>query len=88
MRRAYQVEAIRAAERALMDLLPDGALMDRAAAGPEAGFIIRARPADRSQKVLIAISAGAASKPAISSSRRLSVIEVPAISSDVQYSPT
>ena len=33
MRRAYQVEAIRAAERALMDLLPDGALMDRAAAG-------------------------------------------------------
>src|SRR5580693_9444797 len=33
MRRAYQVEAIRAAERALMDLLPGGALMDRAAAG-------------------------------------------------------
>ena len=33
MRRAYQVEAIRAAERALMDLLPDGALMNRAAAG-------------------------------------------------------
>src|SRR5580692_1329974 len=33
MRRAYQVEAVRAAERALMDLLPDGALMNRAAAG-------------------------------------------------------
>ena len=33
MRRAYQVEAIRAAERALMDLLPDGVLMNRAAAG-------------------------------------------------------
>jgi hydroxyethylthiazole kinase-like uncharacterized protein yjeF len=33
MRRAYQVAAVRAAERALMDLLPDGALMGRAAAG-------------------------------------------------------
>jgi hydroxyethylthiazole kinase-like uncharacterized protein yjeF len=33
MRRAYQVDAVRAAERALMDLLPDGALMNRAAAG-------------------------------------------------------
>ena len=33
MRRAYQVAAIRAAERALMDLLPEGTLMRRAAAG-------------------------------------------------------
>src|SRR5580693_9189639 len=33
MRRAYQVDAVRAAERALLDLLPDGALMNRAAAG-------------------------------------------------------
>ena len=33
MRRAYQVEAVRAAERALMDLLPEGTLMGRAAAG-------------------------------------------------------
>jgi len=33
MRRAYQVEAVRAAERALMDLLSDGVLMNRAAAG-------------------------------------------------------
>src|SRR5580693_7168622 len=33
MRRAYQVEAVRAAERALIDLLPDGVLMNRAAAG-------------------------------------------------------
>ena len=33
MRRAYQVEAIRAAERALMDLLSEGVLMNRAAAG-------------------------------------------------------
>ena len=33
MRRAYQVDAVRAAERALMDLLPDGTLMNRAAAG-------------------------------------------------------
>ena len=42
----------------------------------------------RAQKVRIAISAGAASKPPISSSRRLSVIEQAAMSSDVQYSPT
>jgi len=33
MRRAYQVAAVRAAERALMDLLPEGVLMRRAAAG-------------------------------------------------------
>jgi len=33
MRRAYQVAAVRAAERALMDLLPEGTLMRRAAAG-------------------------------------------------------
>ncbi len=33
MRRAYQVEAVRAAERALMDLLSEGVLMNRAAAG-------------------------------------------------------
>jgi ADP-dependent NAD(P)H-hydrate dehydratase / NAD(P)H-hydrate epimerase len=33
MRRAYQVAAVRSAERALMDLLPDGTLMGRAAAG-------------------------------------------------------
>jgi hydroxyethylthiazole kinase-like uncharacterized protein yjeF len=33
MRRAYQVAAVRAAERALMDRLPPGVLMQRAAAG-------------------------------------------------------
>ena len=33
MRDAYQVEAVRAAERALMAIVPDGALMGRAAAG-------------------------------------------------------
>ncbi|HEV2256231.1 MAG TPA: NAD(P)H-hydrate dehydratase [Streptosporangiaceae bacterium] len=33
MRRAYPVDAVRAAERALMAVLPDGALMNRAAAG-------------------------------------------------------
>jgi ADP-dependent NAD(P)H-hydrate dehydratase / NAD(P)H-hydrate epimerase len=33
MRRAYQVAAVRVAERALMDLLPEGTLMRRAAAG-------------------------------------------------------
>src|SRR6516225_3297231 len=33
MRYGYQVAAVRAAERALMDLVPEGALMQRAAAG-------------------------------------------------------
>ena len=33
MRYAYQVDAVRSAERALMDLVPEGALMRRAAAG-------------------------------------------------------
>ncbi len=33
MRRAYQVAAVRSAERALMDVLPEGTLMRRAAAG-------------------------------------------------------
>src|SRR5580693_1471725 len=33
MREAYRVEAVRAAERALMEIVPDGALMSRAAAG-------------------------------------------------------
>jgi ADP-dependent NAD(P)H-hydrate dehydratase / NAD(P)H-hydrate epimerase len=33
MRRAYQVPAVRTAEHALMDLLPGGTLMGRAAAG-------------------------------------------------------
>jgi hydroxyethylthiazole kinase-like uncharacterized protein yjeF len=33
MREAYQVAAVRAAERALMEIVPDGALMGRAAAG-------------------------------------------------------
>ncbi|MFF1968302.1 bifunctional ADP-dependent NAD(P)H-hydrate dehydratase/NAD(P)H-hydrate epimerase, partial [Streptomyces sp. NPDC058232] len=33
MRTAYSVETVRAAERALMARLPDGALMQRAAAG-------------------------------------------------------
>ena len=37
MRDAYQVEAVRAAERALMAIVPDGALMGRAAAGLAAG---------------------------------------------------
>jgi hypothetical protein len=36
------------------------------------------------QKVRIAISAGAASNPSISGSRRLSVMDVPAMSSEVQ----
>src|SRR5215471_18978296 len=33
MRDAYRVAEVRAAERALMDVVPDGALMRRAAAG-------------------------------------------------------
>jgi len=53
MRDAYQVATVRAAERALMDLVPDGALMQRAAAGlasvgaallrREPGFVYGAR---------------------------------------------
>jgi ADP-dependent NAD(P)H-hydrate dehydratase / NAD(P)H-hydrate epimerase len=46
MRRAYQVAAVRSAERALMDLLPDGALMGRAAAGLAAvcGSLLASHP--------------------------------------------
>ncbi len=53
MRDAYQVAAVRAAEQALMELVPDGALMQRAAAGltsvcaallrREPGFVYGAR---------------------------------------------
>ena len=42
----------------------------------------------RRQNVLMAISAGAPSSPSISGSSRLSVSEAPAMSSEVQYSPT
>ncbi|HEX5301421.1 MAG TPA: NAD(P)H-hydrate dehydratase [Streptosporangiaceae bacterium] len=55
MRDAHQVATVRAAERALMDLVPDGALMQRAAAGlasvcaallrREPGFVYGARVA-------------------------------------------
>jgi len=55
MRDAYQVAAVRAAEHALMELVPDGALMGRAAAGlasvcvsllnAEPGFVYGARVA-------------------------------------------
>lgn len=47
-----------------------------------------ASPEPLDQKVRIAISAGAASKDTSSSSSLTSVSETPAISSDVQYSPT
>jgi hypothetical protein len=43
-----------------------------------------AGPAPGGQNVRIAISAGAASNPSISGSRRLSVMDVPAMSSEVQ----
>src|SRR5579859_6399387 len=39
MRAAYQVETVRAAERALMATVPDGALMQRAAAGLAAACV-------------------------------------------------
>jgi ADP-dependent NAD(P)H-hydrate dehydratase / NAD(P)H-hydrate epimerase len=39
MRQAYRVETVRAAERALMDILPDGTLMQRAAAGLAAACV-------------------------------------------------
>ena len=41
-------------------------------------------PGSQAQKVRMAISAGAASRSVISSSRRLSVIDTPAMSRDVQ----
>lgn len=47
MREAYQVDVVRAAERALMSLVPDGALMARAAAGLAAtcaGLLAGGRP--------------------------------------------
>jgi len=46
MRRAYQVAAVRAAEGALMDLLPEGTLMRRAAAGlaPVCGSVLARHP--------------------------------------------
>ena len=45
-------------------------------------------PWGRSQKVRRGISAGAASRPSISASSRTSVIDAPAMSREVQYSPT
>ncbi|MBB0243834.1 NAD(P)H-hydrate dehydratase [Streptomyces alkaliphilus] len=44
MRTAYRVETVRAAERALMERLPDGALMQRAAAGLAAVCLRMLRP--------------------------------------------
>ena len=47
MRDAYQVAAVRAAEQALMELVPDGTLMGRAAAGLASvcAALLRLRPA-------------------------------------------
>ena len=52
-------------------------------------LILTRRPRTRRrQNVRMAISAGAPSSSSISGSSRLSVSEAPAMSSDVQYSPT
>lgn len=52
---------------------------------PRAGRLPKGRP---TQKTLMAISAGSASSPSISSSSFTNVMDAPAMSSDVQYSPT
>ena len=54
---------------------------------PDGATRRRAGPGDL-QKTRMAISAGAASSAAISSSSLTRVSEAPAMSSDVQYSPT
>jgi ADP-dependent NAD(P)H-hydrate dehydratase / NAD(P)H-hydrate epimerase len=59
MRQAYQVAAVRAAERALMDLLPEGTLMQRAAAGlASAGVSLLARQPGHVYAARVAVLAG------------------------------
>ncbi len=59
MRRAYQVAAVRAAERALMDRLPAGVLMQRAAAGLAAACVsLLARQPGRCYGARVVVLAG------------------------------
>ncbi|MGW8985472.1 NAD(P)H-hydrate dehydratase [Streptomyces parvus] len=60
MRRAYSVETVRAAEAALMQRLPDGALMQRAAAGLAAacGDLLRRNGRVYGSRVLLLVGSG------------------------------
>lgn len=60
MRTAYSVETVRAAERALMDRLPDGALMQRAAAGLAAACadVLRRRGRVYGARVVLLVGSG------------------------------
>lgn len=61
MRTAYSVETVRAAERALMARLPEGALMQRAAAGLAAacaGLLRRARGGVYGARVVLLVGPG------------------------------
>ncbi|MFF3731873.1 NAD(P)H-hydrate dehydratase [Streptomyces sp. NPDC002476] len=60
MRTAYSVETVRAAERALMDRLPEGALMQRAAAGLAAACadVLRRRGRVYGARVVLLVGSG------------------------------
>ncbi|WP_327258875.1 NAD(P)H-hydrate dehydratase [Streptomyces sp. NBC_01240] len=60
MRTAYSVQTVRAAERALMDRLPDGALMQRAAAGLAAACadVLRRRGRVYGARVVLLVGSG------------------------------
>ncbi|MGW9248361.1 NAD(P)H-hydrate dehydratase [Streptomyces badius] len=60
MRRAYSVETVRAAEAALMQRLPEGALMQRAAAGLAAacGDLLRRKGRVYGSRVLLLVGSG------------------------------
>ncbi|MFF9348076.1 NAD(P)H-hydrate dehydratase [Streptomyces sp. NPDC014734] len=60
MRTAYSVRTVRAAERALMDRLPEGALMQRAAAGLAAacGDVLRRRGRVYGARVVLLVGSG------------------------------
>ncbi|WP_097900723.1 NAD(P)H-hydrate epimerase, partial [Streptomyces sp. b94] len=60
MRRAYSVETVRAAEAALMQRLPEGALMQRAAAGLAAacGDLLRRNGRVYGSRVLLLVGSG------------------------------
>ncbi|WP_461038667.1 NAD(P)H-hydrate epimerase, partial [Streptomyces mayteni] len=57
MRTAYRVETVRTAERALMDRLPAGTLMARAAAGLAAACA-DLLPSGRSRRVVLLVGGG------------------------------
>ncbi|MFD6421903.1 NAD(P)H-hydrate dehydratase [Streptomyces sp. NPDC060198] len=73
MRTAYSVETVRAAERALMARLPEGALMQRAAAGlaVACGDLLRRNGRVYGSRVLLLIGSGANGGDALHAGARL-----------------